>query len=52
MEGAAEGAMVFCIDIDGLHNAIGDEALANVKATIDKIEFDVKEADMSSGVRQ
>ena len=47
MEGSAEGAMVFCIDIDGLHNAIGDEALANVKATIDKIEFDVKEADMS-----
>ena len=39
----AEGAAVFCIDIDGLHTQLGD-AISNVKATIESISFDVDDS--------
>ena len=39
----AEGAAVFCIDIDGMHTQLGD-AISNVKAAIESISFDVDDS--------
>lgn len=41
----AEGAAVFCIDIDGLHTQLGD-AIDNVKVEINSIKFDVDDSQM------
>lgn len=39
----AEGAAVFCIDINDLHNQLGD-AINDVKASIESISFDVDDS--------
>ena len=39
----AEGAAVFCIDINDLHNQVGD-AIDNVTASIESISFDVDDS--------